>query len=214
MEQALQCRLLLGWSLVLLLATAAAEPLFSYTCGPIPQPKGGCDGSCQQQIGTALLQLHAGLKGAERNRPWHGEHAMTLCKQHCHAVPAYCGWPGVLCCHTKGDSRIYKHSAPCKNTDVEHELCPGNTAPGAVWKLDLTMQKLGGSLTDDVVDALKVLTGYGLHAIDFSRYAGNSQEGGQGGSSCAGEAGTRRQQRAEPSSEPPCAILQQGLSSS
>jgi hypothetical protein len=33
------------------------------------------------------------------------------------------------------------------------------------------MQKLGGSLSDDVIDALKVLTGHGLQAIDFSRYA-------------------------------------------
>jgi hypothetical protein len=61
---------------------------------------------------------------------------------------------------------------------VEFELCPGNTAPGAVWKLDLTMQQLGGSLTDDVVDALKVLTGYGLHAIDLSRCASGSKQGG------------------------------------
>jgi hypothetical protein len=151
--------------------------VFRYTCEPVPQPKGGCNGGCQQELGTALLQLHAGLKGAERNQPWHGEHAVGLCKQHCHAVPAYCGWPGVLCCHTQGDTRPHNGSTHCRYTDVEHELCPGKTAPGAVWKLDLTMQQLGGSLTDDVVDALKVLTGLGLHAIDFSRCASSRQQG-------------------------------------
>jgi hypothetical protein len=59
-------------------------------------------------------------------------------------------------------------------SDMEHEVCKGPTSitpPAAVWKLDLTMQKLGGSLSDDVIDALKVLTGHGLQAIDFSRYA-------------------------------------------
>lgn len=59
-------------------------------------------------------------------------------------------------------------------SDVEHQVCKGPTSmtpPAAVWKLDLTMHKLGGSLSDDVIDALKVLTGHGLQAIDFSRYA-------------------------------------------
>lgn len=59
----------------------------------------------------------------------------------------------------------------CRHTEVEHDVC-ASAAYGAVWKLDLTMQKLGGRLSDEVIDALKVLTGYGLQTIDFSRYAG------------------------------------------
>jgi hypothetical protein len=48
-------------------------------------------------------------------------------------------------------------------------MCWGNQSAGVVWKLDLTMQRLGGRLSQDVIDALKVLAGYGLRAVDFSR---------------------------------------------
>lgn len=155
--------------------TAEAAPL--YPCKPVAQPPGGCDAACQQEIGSALLQLHAGLQGDEQRRPWHNESALGLCRFHCHSVPPYCGWPGVQCCHTSNDSRAHDSSSGCRSTHVEHELCPAGTPPGAVLKLDLTMQKLGGSLTDRVVDALKTLTGWGLHAIDFSRCAGSKAAG-------------------------------------
>lgn len=145
-----------------------------YPCKPVAQPPGGCDAGCQQEIGSALLQLHAGLQGDEQRRPWHNESALGLCRFHCHAVPPYCGWPGVQCCHTSNNSRAHDSSSGCRSTHVEHEMCAGGTPPGAVLKLDLTMQKLGGSLTDAVVDALKTLTGWGLHAIDFSRCAGST----------------------------------------
>jgi len=53
-------------------------------------------------------------------------------------------------------------------TDVEHDVCGGAASPGSVWKLDLTMQNLQGTLSGEVIHALKVLTGYGLHTIDVS----------------------------------------------
>lgn len=74
--------------------------------------------------------------------PWHGEGPLgnTLCQEHCHAVPQYCGWAGVLCCHPEHDLHPHRNGTSCRGTDVEHEVCPDNTTPGAVWKLDLTMQ--------------------------------------------------------------------------
>jgi hypothetical protein len=163
-------------------AAEAAALAPAYRCRPVAQPPGGCDAACQQEVGSALLQLHAGLQGVDGDRPpWHNESVLGLCRPHCHAVPPYCGWPGVQCCHNNDDrSRVADHSSGCRRTPVEQEMCPNVTLPGAVWKLDLTMQKLGGSLTDGVVDALKTLTGWGLHAVDFSRCVGSTAAASQG----------------------------------
>jgi hypothetical protein len=107
---------------------------------------------------------------------WHERNgtSVSLCTPHCLAVPAYCAWLGVLCCHNDNSVPHPNRTKDCFHSDLEHELCKGATSittPAAVWKLDLTMHKLGGSLSDDVTDAVKVLTGHGLQVIDFSRYA-------------------------------------------
>lgn len=42
------------------------------------------------------------------------------------------------------------------------------------------MQGLGGSLSDEVIDALKVLTRFGLQGVDFSRWVVSARKAGEG----------------------------------
>lgn len=162
----LQCCLLAVCS-VLFLSAAAQQHV--YSCPYEPQPVGGCASDCQKATGNALLQLFAGLRGPDSSVPWHHETPWSLCSAHCQAMPAYCGWGGVLCCHNGNASRPGQGPDKCRNNHVDHEMCWGNTSAGVVWKIDLTAQRLNGSLSQDVMDALKVLTGFGLSSIDFSR---------------------------------------------
>lgn len=161
---------------LLLLSCSAALALVEYTCDPVVQPVGGCDAECQRITGNTLLQLSTAFSKPQSKHPWHNQTAYTLCTRHCHPVPSYCGWPGVICCHTDLKDEPPEHTTDCRATGVEHDMCPGNSSAGAVWKLDLTMQGLEGRFDGVVVDALKVLTGYGLHAVDFSRCGRRRQQ--------------------------------------
>lgn len=78
-----------------------------------------------------------------------------------------CAWHSSSDTDTISDPGVVPHE--CGNIDVGAEVCGGNRSAGTVWMLDLSMKRLNCSLSSVVLDALKVLTGYGLHTMDFSR---------------------------------------------
>lgn len=108
-----------GWCALCMCLLAPLAHCMPYTCDAVPQPPGGCDAACQKAVGTALLKLHAGLSGNRtHSMPWYHHKSNNMCTPHCHGVPVYCGWAGVLCCHNEPAS-TQTHTGECRQSYLE-----------------------------------------------------------------------------------------------
>lgn len=68
-----------------------------------------------------------------------------------------------MCCHHDLDAALQQG---CQAKDVVS--CSGPST-GTVRQLDLTLTQLQGTLSPSVLGALRVLTSYGMNALDISR---------------------------------------------